>query len=109
MNWLYLAVAIVAEVCATSAMKATEGFSRPWPSLLTIGGYAIAFFFLSLTLRTIPVGIAYAIWSGAGIVLVSGVGWLVYRQTLDGPALLGIGLILAGVLVLNLFSDSAAH
>ena len=109
MSWLYLALAIVAEVAATSALKAAEGFSRPLPSLVTVAGYATAFVFLSLTLRTIPVGIAYAVWSGAGIVLVSGAAWVLYRQSLDAPALIGMGLILAGVLVINLFSRSGAH
>lgn len=109
MAWLTLAAAIVAEVVATSALKAAEGFSRPWPTALTIAGYAAAFFLLSLTLRTIPVGVAYAVWSGAGIVLVSAVAWALYGQRLDPPALVGIGLILAGVLVLNLFSRAAPH
>ena len=109
MSWLYLALAIVAEVVATSALKAAEGFSRPLPAIVTVAGYAVSFPFLSLTLRTIPVGVAYAVWSGAGIVLISGVAWVVYRQSLDAPALIGMGLILAGVLVINLFSRSAAH
>lgn len=109
MNWLYLAIAIIAEVIATSALKATAGFSRLLPSLLVVAGYGTAFYFLSLTLRTIPLGIAYALWSGAGIVLVSMVGWFFYRQQLDWPALLGIALIISGVLVINLFSQSAGH
>lgn len=109
MHWAYLAAAILAEVVATSAMKLTDGFTRLAPSIVTIAGYAIAFFLLSLTLDRIPMGIAYAIWSGAGIVLISSVGWLFYRQALDAPALAGIALIIAGVLVLNLFSRSAPH
>lgn len=109
MNWLYLALAILAEVIATSFLKASAGFSRLWPSLAVVAGYGLAFFLLSLTLRSIPVGIAYAVWSGVGIVLISLVGWLALGQKLDPPALLGIGLILAGVLVLNLFSKTAAH
>ncbi|QLI81567.1 multidrug efflux SMR transporter [Chitinibacter fontanus] len=109
MNWLYLAIAIIAEVIATSALKATAGFSRLLPSLLVVAGYGTAFYFLSLTLRSIPLGIAYALWSGAGIVLVSMVGWFFYRQQLDWPALLGIALIISGVLVINLFSQSAGH
>lgn len=109
MNWLYLAIAIAAEVVATSALKASEGFTRWGPALLTIVGYGIAFYCLSLTLRTIPVGIAYAIWSGAGIVAISAIGYFLFRQTLDAPALIGIGLIVAGVLVLNIFSKSGAH
>lgn len=103
---LTLALAIVAEVGATSALKASHGFSRLVPSLLTVAGYALAFFCLSLTLRTVPVGIVYAIWSGVGIVLISAVGWAVYGERLDPPALIGLGLIIAGVLVLNLFSAS---
>ncbi len=107
--WLYLLVAIVAEVVATSALTASQGFSRPLPSVIVVTGYAIAFFFLSLTLRSIPVGIAYAVWSGVGVVLISLAGLVLFGQRLDLPALLGIGLILAGVLVINLFSDVSAH
>lgn len=108
-NYVYLAVAILAEVVATSALKSAMGFTRLWPSLLTIVGYAVAFFCLSLTLRTIPVGIAYAIWSGVGIVAVSVIGFFVFDQRLDFPAIAGLGLIIAGVAVINLFSRSAAH
>ncbi|MDX5376685.1 MAG: multidrug efflux SMR transporter, partial [Halomonas sp.] len=97
MAFVYLALAIVAEVVATSALKATDGFTRPGPSLLVVVGYAIAFFMLSLVLRTIPVGIAYAIWAGLGIVLVALVGVLVYGQRPDTPAVVGIGLIITGV------------
>ncbi|GLK80216.1 DMT family transporter [Methylopila turkensis] len=109
MNWLYLAAAILCEVFATSAMKTTEGFTRLGPSIITILGYAVAFYFLSLTLRTIPIGVAYAVWSGAGIVLISLVGWLAFGQKLDAPAIAGVGLIVAGVVVLNLFSKAGAH
>ena len=109
LTYLYLSVAILAEVCATSALKASEGFSRLWPSVVVIVGYTTAFGFLALTLRTMPVGIAYAIWSGIGIVLISVVGWVWFRQTLDAPAIVGMGLIIAGVLVVNLFSKSVAH
>jgi small multidrug resistance pump len=109
MQWLWLAIAIAAEVIATSALKASEGFSRLWPSVLVVCGYGIAFYCLSLTLRSIPVGIVYAIWSGVGIVLISLVAWYLYRQTLDVPALLGMGLIIAGVIVINVFSKSTAH
>ena len=108
-NWVYLAVAIVAEVIATSALKASEGFSRLVPSLVVVAGYGIAFFCLSLTLRTIPVGIVYAIWSGVGIVLIALAGYFVFGQVLDAPALIGMGLIVAGVLVINLFSRSAVQ
>lgn len=106
-HWLYLGIAIVAEVIATSALKAAEGFSRPGPSLIVVAGYAAAFYFLSLTLRALPIGIVYAIWSGAGIALVALLAWLLYGQTLDLPALIGIGLIVAGVVVLNVFSSSS--
>lgn len=107
--YAFLAVAIAAEVIATSALRASEGFTRLWPSVLVVIGYGVAFYFLSLTLKTIPVGMAYAIWSGVGIVLVSAIAFFVYKQTLDLPALIGIGLIMAGVLVINLFSQSSAH
>lgn len=107
--WLYLLVAIVAEVVATSALNASQGFSRPLPSVIVVTGYAIAFYFLSLTLRSIPVGIAYAVWSGVGVVLISLAGLVLFGQRLDFPALLGIGLIVAGVLVINLFSNVSAH
>lgn len=109
MNWLYLAAAILFEVVATSALKATDGFTQWKPSLLVIVGYALAFFFLSLTLRSMPVGVVYAIWSGVGVVLVSIAGWFFYKQSLDIAAVIGISLILAGVLVLHLFSKVASH
>ncbi|QPP51714.1 DMT family transporter [Billgrantia campisalis] len=109
MAFVYLALAIVAEVVATSALKATDGFTRPGPSLLVVVGYAIAFFMLSLVLRTIPVGIAYAIWAGLGIVLVALLGIVVYGQRPDLPAVLGIGLIVTGVVVIQLFSRISAH
>ncbi len=107
--YLYLGIAIVAEVIATTALKASDSFSRLWPSLIVVVGYGIAFYCLSLTLKSIPTGIAYAIWSGVGIVLISLLGWVVHRQALDLPAILGLGLIIAGVLVVNLFSKSTAH
>lgn len=108
-NWAFLLVAIVAEVIATSFLKASESFTRLGPSIVVVVGYGAAFYFLSLALRTIPVGVAYAIWSGIGIALLVLVGLVVYGQRLDAPGLLGIGLIVAGVLVLNLFSDSAGR
>lgn len=107
--YVYLGIAIVAEVIATSALKASEGFTRLGPSLVTLLGYAIAFYCLSLTLRVIPTGVAYAIWSGVGIVLISAVGWVWFRQALDLPAMIGMGLIVAGVAVVNLFSKTAGH
>ncbi|HEY9103864.1 multidrug efflux SMR transporter [Chitinimonas sp.] len=109
MPWLYLLIAILAEVAATSALKLSEGFSRPWPSLVVVAGYGVAFYFLSLTLRSIPVGIAYAVWSGVGVVLIASIGWLWFGQKLDLPAILGMGLIVAGVLVLNLCSRTSGH
>lgn len=107
--YLFLAIAVVCEVVATTALKASEGFTRLVPSLVVVIGYGIAFYFLSLTLKTIPTGVAYALWSGFGIILVSLISFLLYRQVLDLPAVVGIGLILAGVLVINLFSQSSAH
>ncbi|MCA1770829.1 MAG: multidrug efflux SMR transporter [Halomonas sp.] len=109
MAFVYLAVAIVAEVVATSALKATDGFTRLWPSLLVMVGYALAFYMLSLVLRTMPVGIVYAIWAGLGIVLVAVVGLVVYGQRPDLPAVIGIGLIVAGVLTIQLFSSISTH
>ena len=108
-NWIFLSVAIMAEVIATSSLKASAEFTKFWPSVIVVVGYAIAFYFLSLTLRSIPLGIAYAVWSGLGVVLVSIVGWWLYNQTLDLASLIGIGLIIAGVLVINLFSSASAH
>ncbi len=104
MPYLYLAIAILAEVVGTSALKAADGFTRPWPSMLVVLGYGVAFYFLSLALKTIPVGIAYAIWSGAGVALITLIGWSVFKQTLDAMALLGIGLIVAGVVVIQISS-----
>lgn len=109
MQWVYLGIAIVAEVIATSALKAAEGFTRLWPSLIVVVGYGIAFLFLSLTLRTMPIGIAYAVWSGTGVALITLIAWLLFGQALDGAALLGLGLIVAGVVVLNVFSKSVSH
>jgi multidrug transporter EmrE-like cation transporter len=107
--WLSLAVAIVAEVVGTSFLKASAGFTKPLPVMAVVVGYGLSFYFLSLTLETLPVGIAYAVWSGVGLVLITAVAWVVYGQTLDLPAVIGMGLILAGVLVLNLFSTAAGH
>lgn len=107
--YLFLFMAIVAEIIATSTLKASEQFTRLWPSVVVIIGYAVSFYCLSQVLRVLPVGIAYAIWSAVGIVLVSLVAFLVYRQHLDMPAVLGMGLIIAGVVVINLFSKSVPH
>jgi len=108
-TYLLLLLAIVAEVLATSALKASENFTRLIPSLVVVAGYGIAFSCLSMTLKTLPLGVAYAIWSGIGTALVAVVGWLVYKQQLDLPAIAGIALIIAGTVVLNLFSKVAAH
>jgi len=108
-KWVYLAIAIVSEVVATSALKSAEGFTKLWPSCIVVMGYATAFYFLSLTLKAIPVGMAYAIWSGAGTALVALVAWLFMGQKLDLAAIVGILLIVSGVLVLNIFSKSVAH
>jgi small multidrug resistance pump len=108
-HWLILGVAIVSEVIATSALKAADGFTRLLPSAIVLVGYGIAFYCLSLVLRTLPVGIVYAIWSGAGVALIALVGWLIYGQALDLPAIVGMTLIVAGVVVLNVFSKTVAH
>lgn len=109
MNWLYLLVAILAEVIATLALRASQGFTLLLPSVVVVLGYGVAFHFLSLTLAAISMGIAYAIWSGVGIVLISATGWVWFGQALDLAALLGIGLIVAGVAVINLFSQASPH
>lgn len=106
-DWLFLGIAIVSEVIATSALKASNGFTAWLPTTLVIIGYGLAFFFLSLVLRTIPVGAAYAIWSGVGVALISLVGWLIYGQKLDPPSLIGISLIVLGVAILKLFGRNA--
>lgn len=108
-GYLFLAIAIVCEVIATTALKASDNFTRLTPSLLVIGGYGIAFYMLSHVVKTIPVGVAYAIWAGAGIVLVALISMVVYRQVPDLAAWIGIGLIVAGVVVLNLFSKMTLH
>jgi small multidrug resistance pump len=107
--WVFLVIAIVAEVIGTSFLRASAGFTKPLPSVMVVLGYGAAFYFLSLTLTTIPVGIAYAVWSGVGVTLIAAIGWLFLGQKLDAAALAGMGLIVAGVVVLNLFSKAAAH
>lgn len=109
MNWLYLGVAIVGEVIATSALKSSESFTKLVPSVAVIVGYGIAFYCLSLSLRTVPVGVAYAIWSGVGTVLVTALAWLIYGQKLDAWAFVGMALIVSGAAVLNLLSKMNAH
>ncbi|WP_298817823.1 SMR family transporter [uncultured Roseibium sp.] len=108
-TYLFLIAAIVAEVIATSALAKTENFTRLVPSIITIGGYAVSFWLLSFPIRVLPTGIVYAIWSGAGIVLITLVAWLVFNQKLDLPAILGLGLIVAGVVVINVYSDVVGH
>ncbi len=105
-TYIYLAIAIVAEVAATSSLKASEEFTKIIPSVIVIAGYGVSFYFLTLTLRAIPVGITYAIWSGLGIVLVTLAGMFLYKQMPDTPALIGMGLIIAGVVVINAFSKT---
>lgn len=107
--YVSLTIAIIAEIIATSALKASEGFSKLLPSAIVIIGYGAAFYFLSLTLKTIPVGLAYAIWSGVGIAVISVIGWLFFKQALDLPAIAGIALIIAGVVIINFLSKSSAH
>ncbi len=109
MGWIYLGIAIVSEVIGTSALKPSAGFTKPLPAAVVIVGYGVAFYFLSLTLHTVPVAVAYAVWSGVGVALITLIAWLAFGQRLDGFALLGIGLILAGVLVIQLLSNTAAH
>jgi small multidrug resistance pump len=108
-HWVAIALAIIAEVIATSALKASEEFTKLMPSLLVVVGYGFAFYFMTISLRVIPLGIMYAIWSGLGIVMISIIGWVMYKQTLDFAAMLGIGMIVAGVLVIHLFSKSVVH
>ena len=108
-QWVLLSLAIISEVIGTSALKSAAGFTRFWPSIIVVAGYASAFYFLSLTLKTIPVGVAYAIWSGAGTTLIALIGWIFIGQKLDIPAVVGILLIVLGVIVLNVFSKSVAH
>ncbi|MBQ5950051.1 SMR family transporter [Massilia sp. ST3] len=107
--YIYLGLAIVSEVIGTTALKASDSFTRPLPSLVTAVCYALSFYLLTFSLRVLPTGIAYAIWSGVGIILISLVSWIVYRQSLDLAAIAGLALIVAGVAVINLFSKSAAH
>ena len=106
MHWIYLGLAIVFEVVATSALKATAGFSRPGPVAIVVVGYLAAFGFLGLSLKTLPVGVAYAIWAALGMVLIALAGWLAFGERLDAPAAAGIGLIVCGVILIGGFSES---
>ena len=109
MAYVYLVLAVMAETVGTSALQASKQFTRPLPSVLVVVGYACAFWFLSLVLRSIPVGVAYAIWSGLGILFIALIGWLVFRQPLDLPAMIGMAMILAGIIVIQVFSGTASH
>ncbi|MBZ9539332.1 QacE family quaternary ammonium compound efflux SMR transporter [Modicisalibacter tunisiensis] len=109
MAYLYLFLAIVAEVLGTTALKASQEFTRLWPSVGVVIGYGLAFYLLTLVLRSLPVGVAYAVWAGLGIVLVSLLGVVWFGERLDGPAVLGMGLIIAGVVVIQVFSRVSAH
>ena len=109
MGYIYLTVAVLAEVAGTSLLKANEGFTKPGPTAIVLIAYGLAFWMLSLSLKTMAVAIVYALWCGAGIVLIAVIGWFVLKQPLDVPALIGMGLILAGVVVINLFSSSVRH
>lgn len=108
-GYIYLTIAIIAEVIATSSMKSLAGLSKPLPLALVVVGYSISLYLLSLVVKTIPVGVAYAIWSGMGIVMVSIVALFIYQQKLDLPAIAGMSMIVAGVVVIQLFSNSVAH
>ena len=108
-GFIYLSVAIIAEVIGTMALKSSEEFTRLWPSMVVVVGYSVAFYMLSLVLKTVPIGVAYAIWSGVGIVLIAIVGALFFRQIPDTPAIIGMGLIIAGVMVMNFFSKTVSH
>ena len=108
-TYIFLAIAIIGEVIATSALKPAAGFSKLLPSMLVIAGYGTAFYFLSLTLRTMPIGIVYALWSGVGVALISVIGWLVFKQSLDLASIVGITLIVIGVVILNVFSKVSVH
>lgn len=108
-SYLYLALAIIAEVIATSSLKACEEFTKLLPSILVVIGYCIAFYFLMLSLRTIPVGVAYAIWCGVGIVIVTLISYFLYHQVLDTPAVIGISFIIIGVVIIQALSHSSAH
>lgn len=108
-TWLILLLAIVCEVIGTSALRPSNGFTRFWPSCVVVAGYAAAFYFLSLTLKTIPVGVAYAVWSGVGTALIVLIGRLFMQQRLDIAAILGVLLVVTGVVIINVFSTSIAH
>jgi small multidrug resistance pump len=109
MSYLYLTFAIIAEVIATSSLRATEEFTKPLPTLIMVAGYGVAFYFMTLALRSLPLGITYAVWSGLGIVLISIIGIIFYNEKLDLAATFGMGLIILGVMVIHLFSKTIKH
>ncbi len=109
MGYIYLTIAILSEVIATGALKASDGFSNTVPSIIVVVGYTVAFYFLSLVLKTVPVGVAYAIWSGMGIVFITILGAVLFKQKLDLAAVIGMLLIVIGVVVINVFSKSSGH
>lgn len=108
-SWIFLSIAILGEVIGTSALKSSEGFTKLAPSLIVYAGYGIAFYFLSLALKTIPVGIAYAVWAGLGIVLITLIAWFFHGQKLDLWSFIGMTLILGGVVILNIFAKTSVH
>ncbi|MAC80665.1 MAG: QacE family quaternary ammonium compound efflux SMR transporter [Rhodobacteraceae bacterium] len=109
MHYLYLVVAIACETIGTTALQASQQFTRLWPSVLVVLAYGAAFYFMALVLRVMPVGVVYAIWSGLGVVMIAAIGYVVFGQKLDLPAVLGLGLIIAGIAVIHLFSNTTAH
>jgi small multidrug resistance pump len=108
-TYIFLIFAILTETIGTTALKASDGFTRFWPSVILVVAYAASFYLLALTLRTMPVGVAYAIWSGLGIVIIAVIGWFVFRQSLDLPAVIGMSMIIAGIVVMQMFSNTTGH
>ncbi len=106
MKWIYLIIAILGELIATSSLKESSGFTKLWPSVICIIGYGLTFYFLSLAIKEIPMGVAYAVWAGVGILLVAGVSYFYFQQKLDSPAIIGMVLIVSGVVIMNLFSKT---
>ena len=109
MHYLWLFIAIVFETMGTTALQASQQFSRLWPSVAVVVCYVVSFYFLALVLKLMPVGIVYAIWSGLGIVCIAAIGYVVFGQKLDLPAVIGLGMIIAGILIIHLFSDATPH
>ncbi|AXI46611.1 QacE family quaternary ammonium compound efflux SMR transporter [Sulfitobacter sp. SK012] len=107
--YLILALAVLAETIGTTALQASQQFTKPWPSVLVVVAYAVSFYLLSITLKAMPVGVVYALWSGLGIILIAGIGFVVFNQKLDLPAVLGLGLIISGIAVIHLFSSATPH